>query len=291
MSTNPYFESSFTAGQYDQELYNQLVMESIQVHGRDYYYLPRTLTDYNQLFGEDVVSTFKSAAKVEMYLENITGWEGEQQFISKFGIEIRDEASLIVNRTRFEEEIGSKFGFKYPREGDLVIFPYEVDERIRVFEISFVDPDAVFFQLGKNYVYRLKVRVFEYNGEDFDTGIDQIDKYEINNKITQTIELSHGNGQFYPGETVTQGNYFVATVIMHNISENKLIITMNESPNSEDSKPLFSMNLPITNNSGTEWFVKDLENSVTSPGNADNQLIEDKSDFLIDVSENNPFIG
>ena len=78
---------------------------------------------------------------------------------------------------------------------------------------------------------------------------------------------------------------------MHNVSENKLIITMNESPNSEDSKPLFSMNIPITNNSGTEWFIKDLENSVTSPGNADNQIIENKSDLLIDISESNPFIG
>ena len=66
---------------------------------------------------------------------------------------------------------------------------------------------------------------------------------------------------------------------------------MNESPNSEDSKPLFSMNIPITNNSGTEWFIKDLENSVTSPGNADNQIIENKSDLLIDISESNPFIG
>jgi hypothetical protein len=75
MATNPYFDSSFTASQYDQELYNDLVMESIQVHGRDYYYLPRTLTDYNQLFGEDVVSTFNSAAKVEMYLENISACE------------------------------------------------------------------------------------------------------------------------------------------------------------------------------------------------------------------------
>ena len=110
MSTNPYFDSSFTADQFDQELYDSLVEESIQVHGRDYYYLPRTLSNFNELFGEDVVSVFKAAKKVEMYIENVSGWQGEQQFISKFGLEIRENASLIVSKRRFKEEIGTAFG-------------------------------------------------------------------------------------------------------------------------------------------------------------------------------------
>ena len=62
MTTNSYFENSWN--ELDNEVFADLVQESIQIHGRDYYYLPRTLTDYNQLFGEDVVSTFNSAAKV-----------------------------------------------------------------------------------------------------------------------------------------------------------------------------------------------------------------------------------
>jgi ribosomal protein S9 len=51
-----------------------------------------------------------------MYIENVSGWQGEQQFISKFGLEIRENASLIVSKRRFKEEIGIAFGLSNPRE-------------------------------------------------------------------------------------------------------------------------------------------------------------------------------
>jgi hypothetical protein len=209
MSTNPYFDSSFTADQFDQELYDSLVEESIQVHGRDYYYLPRTLSNFNELFGEDVVSVFKAAKKVEMYIENVSGWQGEQQFISKFGLEIRENASLIVSKRRFKEEIGIAFGLSNPREGDIIIFPKELDHRIRFFEISYVDAEPVFYQLGDLYSYRLSVRPFDYNGEQFETGITEIDDYELQYGASEKLELESGTGTFSLGDIITQGNSFV----------------------------------------------------------------------------------
>lgn len=287
MATNPFFESSFKS-QHDQDLYESLVIESIQVHGRDYLYMPRTLVNFDRLFGEDVISAFEEAIPVEMYLESVSGWEGEQELITKFGISLYDEASLVVSKKRFHDEIGKKFGFKHPREGDLIVFPIEVDKRIRIFEISFVDPEAVFYQLGKLYTYRLKVRVFDYNGESIRTGIKDIDMYEVKHKITQTIELDHGTGDFYPGDVIYQGESFEAVVLSWNKDEQKLVITSNESENALDASP--DTNMPIITDSGTMWYMHKVDDRAENIGTADNKLIEANAEILVDESEYNPYL-
>ena len=289
MSTNPYFDSSFTADQFDQELYDSLVEESIQVHGRDYYYLPRTLSNFNELFGEDVVSVFKAAKKVEMYIENVSGWQGEQQFISKFGLEIRENASLIVSKRRFKEEIGKAFGLSNPREGDIIIFPKELDHRIRFFEISYVDAEPVFYQLGDLYSYRLSVRPFDYNGEQFETGITEIDDYELQYGASEKLELESGTGTFSLGDIITQGNSYTATVLSFDENTKELVVTANESENGTSSSPEF--NLPIKSNSGAVWTLKQIINKTEHIGNSDNDIIDNKNIDLIDDFESNPFLG
>lgn len=289
MSTNPYFDSSFTADQFDQELYDSLVEESIQVHGRDYYYLPRTLSNFNELFGEDVVSVFKAAKKVEMYIENVSGWQGEQQFISKFGLEIRENASLIVSKRRFKEEIGAAFGLSNPREGDIIIFPKELDHRIRFFEISYVDAEPVFYQLGDLYSYRLSVRPFDYNGEQFETGITEIDDYELQYGASEKLELESGTGTFSLGDIITQGNSYTATVLSFDENTKELVVTANESENGTSSSPDF--NLPIKSNSGAVWTLKQIIDKTEHIGNSDNDIIDNKNIDLIDDFESNPFLG
>ena len=289
MSTNPYFDSSFTADQFDQELYDSLVEESIQVHGRDYYYLPRTLSNFNELFGEDVVSVFKAAKKVEMYIENVSGWQGEQQFISKFGLEIRENASLIVSKRRFKEEIGTAFGLSNPREGDIIIFPKELDHRIRFFEISYVDAEPVFYQLGDLYSYRLSVRPFDYNGEQFETGITEIDDYELQYGASEKLELESGTGTFSLGDIITQGNSYTATVLSFDENTKELVVTANESENGTSSSPEF--NLPIKSNSGAVWTLKQIIDKTEHIGNSDNDIIDNKNIDLIDDFESNPFLG
>lgn len=289
MSTNPYFDSSFTADQFDQELYDSLVEESIQVHGRDYYYLPRTLSNFNELFGEDVVSVFKAAKKVEMYIENVSGWQGEQQFISKFGLEIRENASLIVSKRRFKEEIGAAFGLSNPREGDIIIFPKELDHRIRFFEISYVDAEPVFYQLGDLYSYRLSVRPFDYNGEQFETGITEIDDYELQYGASEKLELESGTGTFSLGDIITQGNSYTATVLSFDENTKELVVTANESENGTSSSPEF--NLPIKSNSGAVWTLKQIIDKTEHIGNSDNDIIDNKNIDLIDDFESNPFLG
>ena len=288
MTTNSYFESSFNAQYADQALYEDLIIESIQCYGRDYYYLPRTLTNFDKFFGEDAQSEFKYAQHVEMYLENVTGWEGDESFISKFGMEIRDEATLVVSRKRFADTIGRTFDIKYPREGDVIVFPDEIDHNLRAFEIAWVDDEPVFYQLGKLNTFRLKVKLFEYNGEEFSTGISDIDTY---NRYTfsQKIDLKPGGtGAFEIGEVVKQGKNFAATVIMHNGTE--IILSSNVDPNAEAYNP--DILLPIIGlESGAEWYVDTIANDTEHVPISDNGVIADELKDLISNRESNPFSG
>ena len=99
MSTNPYFNNFNYAG--EQNLIEELVLESIKMFGIDVYYLPRTLVDTDQLFGEDVLSKFETAAPIEMFIKNVEGFEGEGDFLSRFNLEIRDEITFTVARHEF----------------------------------------------------------------------------------------------------------------------------------------------------------------------------------------------
>jgi hypothetical protein len=138
MPTNFYF-NNFPQHQITSEqlLVEDLVIEAMQIHGMDVYYLPQTSRDQvDMLYGEDTLKEFRSAYGIEMYLENVSGMDGEGDFISKFGLEIRDEVTLLMSRRRFAS-LGTSL--IRPREGDLVYIPLLQN----FFEISFVEHDLV----------------------------------------------------------------------------------------------------------------------------------------------------
>ena len=90
MPTNFYF-NNFPKSQITSEqlLVEDLVIEAMQIYGMDVYYLPRTVRDGNEvdyIYGEDTLKEYLTAHPIEMYLENVTGMDGEGDFISKFGL-------------------------------------------------------------------------------------------------------------------------------------------------------------------------------------------------------------
>jgi len=96
---NPFPSSQITS---EQLLVEDLVIEAMQIYGMDIFYLPRSSRDQvDYLYGEDTLKQYVTAYPIEMYLENVTGMDGEQDFISKFGLEIRDELTFLVSRRRF----------------------------------------------------------------------------------------------------------------------------------------------------------------------------------------------
>ena len=216
MATNAYFKN-FNYPR-EQDLIEDLTIESIKIYGHDVRYLPRTVVKNDHLFGEDTLSQFNTAAEVEMYIKNIEGFEGEGDFLSKFGLEIRDSLTFTVARKRFdqirEEKLMTEVGYNYLTEDALTDVPsrrflsgsantesivleegtannYSITSNRptegdliyfplveKLFEIKFVEHESIFYQHGRLQTYDLRCELFEYSSETIDTGIDSIDSVE-----------------------------------------------------------------------------------------------------------------
>lgn len=178
MATSVYFNNF--QGSQEQFLIEDLVIESIKIYGHDLYYIPRTREAFDPIYGEDTISRFLTPYFVEMYIKSVDGFDGDGDFISKFGLEIRDRVTFTVARRTFNNEVGQYADINRPNEGDLIFFPLNK----KMFEIKFVEHEAVFYQLGALQMYDIVCELFEYSNERFETGIDQIDTLFTNNYLT-----------------------------------------------------------------------------------------------------------
>ena len=165
MPVNQYFNTINFAP--EQNLLENLVVESIQIHGQDFIYVPRAIVKEDTIFNEDVLSEFTETHSVEMHIETAEGFEGEGDLLSKFGLEVRDQIVTICSVSRFTE-ITSRLK---PLVGDLIYHPISD----AVFEIKFVEDEQPFYQLGKNYVYKITSELFVYSHENISTGVVEID--------------------------------------------------------------------------------------------------------------------
>ena len=155
MAVNPYFRRTIKN---EQELLESLTTEAIKIYGHDMVYIPREKVTEDTILGEEV-SQFKDANRIEMYMENSEGLEGDQE-MSRFGLDVKESATFVVSRKRFLEVMGHhpeirKIG--RPREGDIVYFDYPYG----MFEIKFVKHDNPFYQAGDRYCFKLSCEAFE----------------------------------------------------------------------------------------------------------------------------------
>jgi hypothetical protein len=174
MARNPYFSMGVAT---EQNLLEDLIIESIQVYGQDFLYIPRTLVAKDEILGEDRLSKFENAYPVEMYLESVDGFEGQGAFIQKFGLMMEQSATLTVARKTWQTLVGDEGTTILPNrpcEGDLLYFPLTKG----LFESKFVQHQDPFYQLGKLYVYKLQVELFQYSSEIIDTGVPEVDVFE-----------------------------------------------------------------------------------------------------------------
>ena len=70
--------SHFSRQPFEGDVVEDLTIESIKIHGRDMIYIPRTLVNEDELFGEDTISKFTEGNAIEMYIESVDGFEGEE---------------------------------------------------------------------------------------------------------------------------------------------------------------------------------------------------------------------
>lgn len=196
MAVNHYFQSGRTSGTTnEQNLLERLTIESIQIYGHDVYYLPRTLVKLDRLFNEDILSQYTQAFPIEMYLLDTEEWDGQGEMFSHFGYQVRDKATFVVAKSRWETEMRDHEAVLQlpdrPCEGDLLYFP----KTDAIFEITFVDHLNPMYQLNKFYVYTLKTELFEYSSEAFETGFEAIDgdmETLSSNKFQHGVTLNTG---------------------------------------------------------------------------------------------------
>ena len=175
MALNPHF---LQGSRGEQRLIQSLVNEHLKIYGIDVTFIPRKFVNQSTIIEEVTASKFDDNFLIEAYVENYDGYAGAGDVLTKFGMSLRDEVTLVISKERFEEFIapfmdsGDDFELSSrPREGDLVFFPLGQ----RLFEIKFVEHEEPFYQLGSNYVYKLKCELFEYEDEVIDTSIEAID--------------------------------------------------------------------------------------------------------------------
>ena len=176
MATNFYFQSGIPGGRSSEQLLMEdLIIECLKIYGFDTLYLPRQAQNEDKILGEDPINSYDYSYPLEMYMENVQGFEGDGELFSKFGFEIRDQATFVVSKRRWESVVGDEsISLQLPTrpaEGDLLYFP----KTKSFFEIKFVDFLNPFYQLGKIYVYKLSCELFEFSSEFFNTGNSEVD--------------------------------------------------------------------------------------------------------------------
>jgi hypothetical protein len=199
MATNPYFKQGVRS---EQTIYEDIIIEALKMYGQDVYYLPREIVNKDSVFLDDVPSTFGSAYKVEMYIENTEAFDGEGDLFTKFGIELRDQANFVVSRKRWKRMVGERLAennFR-PREGDLIYLTLSDS----IFEIRKVETETPFYQMSNLPTFRMTCELFEYSDENFDTDIAEIDEVEFEGAYQYALTLDSAG--FYNNLAGTDGS-------------------------------------------------------------------------------------
>jgi hypothetical protein len=287
MATSVYFNNFSASTINEQRLMEDVIVESIKIMGHDCWYVAREdFKETDALYGENVQSKFEKAYNMEVYLANVEGYEGDGDFFSKFGLEIRDTSNFVISRRSFERYVPSNTAAR-PREGDLIFVPVIN----KLFEIKFVEEELMFFSLGKRspYIYELRCEMFRFSQENINTGIGEIDIIDRDNSYTIKIGLGGGSGNYFQDEVVYQGS---------SLSSSSASGTVKTWSNTDKILELYNIKGGFVANtnvigskSGASYSMIDMDDmgDFTDYDAYDNRVIQTEADSFIDFSEINPF--
>ena len=281
MATNSYFTQGTTG---EQDLIENRVIEQIKMFGKNVFYMPRTLVNEDTTFTEDALSKFDDAYEIEAYIEDPTGFTGDGDLFTKFGVRISDQVTFIISRKRFTEAVDDNAQLIVegrPNEGDLVYFPMAN----KIFKIMFVEHEQPFYQLGKIHVWGLKCELFEFSDEQFDTGVTAIDQIEQDFSVSITVNFATGGtGDFTVGEIVAGGTSNITAEVKSWDSANRQLQVFNRTG-------IFTIPETVTGQSSSAAWTTASYNTLnnTSSEYDSNSSFETIADGIIDFSEGNPF--
>ena len=323
MAVNKHFHTSNVAAiTTEQNLYRDLVTEAIQIYGHDVFYIDRTLVAKDTILGEDTLSKFKNAQKIEMYMEDADGgFAGEREIINQFGLQNLSEATFVVSKQQFQSKTtqitieegtssgnggsilledgsdpttskfeGSDFYLLLETDATDSDRPYEGDAVYhpilkKLFQVNFVDHDEPFFQLDNNPVYKLRCRLFDYSSEALDTGITDIDAIET------ALTVSTTDFQF----TLEQDPAIGQNAILLETEKGRLLAedgtTSGELIVLESSDMTTASGSILTEEGDfiiqEDYILGDMSSS--GDASAQNELFDTADDSVLDFSESNPF--
>lgn len=212
MATSHYFQSGIPGGRSSEQiLMEDIIIECLKIYGFDIYYIPRTTVYQDDILMEDALNTFNHAYPIEMYMQNVNGFEGEGDLLTKFGVEIRDTATFVVARRRWDEIIARSGHAQLttrPAEGDILYFPLTQ----AYFEIRRVEAQDPFYQVGKLYVYKLECELMQFSSERFNTGVTEIDQQVVDHSnAVSDFEL-----KLESGDRILLENYTASALTLEN---------------------------------------------------------------------------
>ena len=282
-TTNPYF-SSTTGYSGEQELVNSLVIEQIAMFGVDLLYMPRENINLDRLLHESTKDVFQIALNIPMYIKSFDGYDNSIEILSKFGVRSSDELTLIMSRSQWTTYYAPYVKNLYnnqsnrlslaqnnplegqtsrrPKEGDLIYFPFDDG----IFEIKYVQFDQPFFQLGKGYIFELQCEKFEYSGEDFNTGIPQIDEVAARSEFPNlqfTFEAD-GTGTFQFQEKVRIFDLTGVDYTRIVLESGTLVVTENGDVRLESSESDDQVDFQLYNDAGLIRKVPYVEATVAT---------------------------
>jgi hypothetical protein len=286
MATNQYFNLHGTNTP-EQRLIENLNIEAIKTFGIDVNYCPRTLNDEDTLMGEDNTASYNSAHTIEMYIKSIDGFEGEGDFISKFGIQIKDQITFTVARRRWAElNVQGEGRATAPAGGDLIYFPLTG----ALFQVMFVEDETIFYQTGGLQTYDLLCEMFFYSDQSLNTGIEAIDAIERAQSYSIDFTMNTGSGNYTVGEQVYQGASLAAATVKGEVASwnagDKLLNLINMTGNFSGTVNI------IGNDSSASYSITSFDaqsSAADTAASASNVEIEAAADAIIDFTEGNPF--
>ena len=283
MPTNTHFNHAVSS---EQHLYEDIVVESLRMYGHEVLYLPRKVVEEEDIFNEEVQAQFLDAYSVEMYIENTDGFEGDGDLMSKFGVEVRDQATFIISVRTWERFISldSNLASSFrPNEGDLIYMPLSGS----MFEIKFVEHEDPFYQIGKLFVFKMRCELFEYSNEDFDTDVIEIDTIEDQQAyIVELTMASGGTGTFTVNEDVKiDGSSAVVGEVVSWRADTRVLKLKDVTRTFQADDTIVGIT------SEAEFDVATVTDVLTMSNDpqADNLEFENNDSNYLDLSETNPF--
>lgn len=291
MAVSPYFNHYPANDTKNNEyrLLENVISESISIMGTNCYYIPRESWDSgDMIFGEYAQSAFHKAILIDAYIANVEGFEGQSDFFSKFGLEIRETSNFVVSRHTFRRLVPSTLRQR-PQEGDLVYIPVFH----RLFEIKFIEEELMFFSQGNRnpYVYEMRCELFRYSEEEIATGVPDVDQVASDNAYVIQLRLNtNGSGNYSVGDLVyqspdgTYANNTAHATMKQWFKANGTMFVYNVTGG-------FGNGTLYANSSNARYNVTttDTRSDFNGYNIFDNEELKTDQDLILDLSEINPF--